>query len=176
MLKTRLLTGTPGIHNEAGSERAKMNLPDLLQKMLKYMLDTSDSDRGYSDITRDDQVLLLVNNLGGVSPLEMGGITNEVAGLLKSSYGIKPVRIFEGTYMTSLNGLGFSISLLKLVATGSSCTMLQLLDAPTEATGWTATIRTKTWQASHVDEIVIDRAREANAMPSTITCKFQSEP
>lgn len=114
--------------------------------MLKYMLDPSDKDRAFSSISKSDETVVLVNNLGGVSPLEMGGITAEVLEQLQGGYGIKPVRVLSGTYMTSLNGLGFSISLLKLADTGVSKSMLELLDAPAEATGWSAAVSTKTWQ------------------------------
>lgn len=135
-----------GIHNEAGSEKAKTNLPDLVQRMLKYMLDQSDKDRAFSSINKGDETVLLVNNLGGVSPLELGGITNEVVEQLEKTHGIKPARILSGTFMTSLNGLGFSISLLKLADTGVGKSMLELLDAPAEANGWSAAVSTKTWQ------------------------------
>jgi triose/dihydroxyacetone kinase / FAD-AMP lyase (cyclizing) len=89
--------------------------------------------------------VLLVNNLGGVSVLEMGGITNEVVSQLSKDYNIKPVRIISGTFMTSLNGLGFSISILKLQDTGLSKSMLELLDAPAEASGWSAAVKSSTW-------------------------------
>lgn len=137
-----------GIHNEDGSERTKEELPALVKRMLAYMLDQSDSDRSFLKVGSSDRTVLLVNNLGGVSPLEMGGITNEVVEQLQKTYEIKPVRILSGTFMTSLNGLGFSISLLKLVDTGlgKGKGMLELLDAPAEAAGWSAAVRTETWE------------------------------
>lgn len=134
-----------GIHNEAGSERTTEDLPNLVKRMLKYVLDSSDKDRGFSSISKSDETVLLVNNLGGVSPLELGGVTNEVVEQLQQTYSIKPVRILSGTYMTSLNGLGFSITLLKLTDTGLGKSMLELLDAPAEATGWPISVSTKTW-------------------------------
>lgn len=135
-----------GIHNEAGSERRKTDLPGLVKTMLSHCLSTADRDRSFSKITEKDQVVLLVNNLGGVSPLELGGITNEVVEQLADEFKIKPVRILTGTFMTSLNGLGFSLSLLRVTNTGSAgATMLELLDAPAEASGWSAGISTSTW-------------------------------
>jgi dihydroxyacetone kinase len=90
--------------------------------------------------------VVLVNNLGGVSPLELSGITNEVIEQLADSFKITPVRILSGTFMTSLNGLGFSISLLRVADTGPvDASMLELLDAPAEASGWAAVISTKAW-------------------------------
>lgn len=137
-----------GIHNEAGSERKSTDLPGLVKTMLEHCLNIADQDRSFSSITQKDEVVLLVNNLGGVSPLELGGITNEVIEQLESSYNINPVRILSGTFMTSLNGLGFSISLLKVadLQLGGGPSLLELLDAPVEASGWSAAISSGTWQ------------------------------
>jgi dihydroxyacetone kinase len=135
-----------GIHNEAGSERKQTDLPGLVKIMLSHALSTADQDRSFSKITEKDDVVLLVNNLGGVSPLELGGITNEVVEQLANEFKIKPVRILAGTFMTSLNGLGFSISLLRVADTGSAgASILELLDAPAEASGWAAAISTSAW-------------------------------
>lgn len=52
--------------------------------------------------------------------------------------------------MTSLNGLGFSISLLNVVNTDiGGPSMIQLLDYPCEATGWSAPIQKTTWEAKN---------------------------
>ncbi|GKT84732.1 dihydroxyacetone kinase [Colletotrichum tofieldiae] len=138
-----------GIHNEPGSGREKADLPELVGKMLTQLLDQSDEDRAFLNVN-SNEVVLLINNLGGVSALELGGITTEVASQLESSYGIRPVRVLSGTYMTSLNGLGFSISLLNVVNTDiGGPSMIQLLDHPTEATGWSSPILKETWEAKN---------------------------
>ena len=136
-----------GIHNEPGSEKSKDSLPGIVKTMLKYMLDQSDSDRAFLNVSSKDDTVLLLNNLGGVSVLEMGGIVSEVVAQLSKDYSIKPVRIISGTLMTSLNGLGFSISILKLQDTnlGSGKSLLELLDAPAEAAGWSAAVKSSTW-------------------------------
>lgn len=136
-----------GIHNEAGSERAKVDLPELVETMLRQLLDTKDKDRAFLNVN-SNEVVLMINNLGAVSVLELGGITTEVVTQLEKTYNIKPVRVLAGTYMTSLNGLGFSISILNVVNTDiGGPSMLQLLDAPSEASGWAAPIRKETWEA-----------------------------
>ncbi|KFY45481.1 hypothetical protein V494_00945 [Pseudogymnoascus sp. VKM F-4513 (FW-928)] len=137
-----------GIHNEAGSARLAVTLEELVKTMLKQLLDQTDKDRAYLKLN-SKEVVLLVNNLGGVSVLEMGGITTEVATQLQRDYQIKPSRILAGTYMTSLNGPGFSITLLNTVSTGIPHTLLSLLDAPSQATGWAAPILPKTWTAEN---------------------------
>ena len=137
-----------GIHNEPGSGRAKgLALPDLVRTMLQQLLDPADKDRAFVAIPAGAPVALLVNNLGGVSVLELGGITAEVVDQLAGDYQIKPARVLSGTYMTSLNGLGFSISLLKLVDTDGP-SLLQLLDDPSEVTGWASPIKAESWTST----------------------------
>ncbi|KAA8567997.1 hypothetical protein EYC84_008424 [Monilinia fructicola] len=157
-----------GIHNEPGSGRAKVDLPELVKRMLTQLLDSKDKDRAFLNVN-SNEIVLLVNNLGGVSVLELGGITAEVVGQLERSptYNIKPVRILAGTYMTSLNGLGFSISLLNVVNTNlGGPSMLQLLDAPTEATGWAAPIRKETWEAKSTSTRTDSAGVEEDIKPS----------
>ena len=140
-----------GIHNEPGSHRVKATLPELVKTMLAQMLDHNDKDRNYANITKNDKTVLLINNLGGVSNLEIGGIVAEVHKQMKEDYGIVPVRVIAGTFITSLNGLGFSASVLKLEDTGLGAgkSMLELLDAPAEAFGWAAATQTSTWEADN---------------------------
>ncbi|CRL27647.1 Dihydroxyacetone kinase [Penicillium camemberti] len=137
-----------GIHNEPGSHRVKFDLVELVEGMLLQLLDHNDPDRCYVTRKPEDQFVLLINNLGGVSPLEIAGITDEVYRQLQRDYQVNMVRVIQGTFLTSLNGLGFSISLMKLVdpGLGVKTTMLELLDAPAEAVGWSAPINTSTWE------------------------------
>lgn len=138
-----------GIHNEPGSGREKVELKELVGKMLKQLLDQSDKDRAFVNVN-SKEVVLMINNLGGVSPLELAGITAEVVGQLDTSYSIKPIRLLSGTYMTSLNGLGFSITLLNVASPDFDApSMIELLDAPSEVVGWAAPIQTSTWEADN---------------------------
>jgi len=168
-----------GIHNEAGSERVKTDLVGLVKKMLTQLLDQSDKERAFLDIQKGDSTVLMVNNLGGVSVLEMGGIADEVIRQLKETWSLEPARILLGTFMTSLNGNGFSISLLKLQDTGlgSGKSMLELLDAPAEATGWSAAIKASTWSDSKTvkKEEEDDQAIEDEETPSNLKCKLSSK-
>ncbi|RAL14628.1 putative dihydroxyacetone kinase (DakA) [Aspergillus homomorphus CBS 101889] len=137
-----------GIHNEPGSHRVKANLVELVATMLLQLLDHNDPDRAWVTRKPEDDFVLLINNLGGVSTLELSGITDEVYRQLDRDYDVQPIRIIQGTFLTSLNGLGFSISLLKLVDTGlgPGKSFLDLLDAPAEAVGWSAPISAETWK------------------------------
>ncbi|EZG11258.1 dihydroxyacetone kinase [Trichophyton rubrum CBS 735.88] len=136
-----------GIHNEPGSHRMKVTVEEMIQTMLKQMLDQNDKERAFLKYSSSESFALLINNLGGVSTLELSALTAEVVLQLERDYKIKPVRTIQGTFLTSLNGMGFSISLLRLVDTGLGAgkSLLELLDAPSEAVGWAAPIRTSTW-------------------------------
>lgn len=137
-----------GIHNEPGSERTTLELEGLVKKMLAQMLDPADKDRNYLEIQKGAECVFLVNNLGGVSPLEFGALVDLATAQLESDYGLHPRRLLAGTFMTSLNGMGFSLSLLKIVDLGPGLrTIIQLLDEPSEAVGWASPIRTATWES-----------------------------
>ncbi|KAI4147588.1 MAG: hypothetical protein LQ341_001759 [Variospora aurantia] len=140
-----------GIHNEPGCEKVKTDLPGLVKTMLAQMLDPSDQDRAYVKIEKGDNIVLLVNNFGGTSNLELSAVVTEIVGQLRSTYGLKPKRVISGTFFGSLNGPGFIISVLKLADTGlgSGRSILELLDAPAEATGWSASIKTETWEKEY---------------------------
>jgi len=83
---------------------------------------------------------VMINNLGGVSELELGGVAGETIKWL-DAHKINVKRLLVGTYMTSLNMPGFSITLLLLPRADSKATfsaekILSLLDASTDAPGW----------------------------------------
>jgi dihydroxyacetone kinase len=69
-----------GIHNEPGCLliNPRPPLADIINMMLDQLLDTKDEDRAYVDFADAQHVALMVNNLGGLSPLEFGGITVKI--------------------------------------------------------------------------------------------------
>lgn len=140
-----------GIHNEPGCEKVKTDLPGLVKIMLAQMLDQNDKDRAYVKIEKGDDTILLVNNFGGTSNLELSAAVTEIVGQLGRDYGLKPKRIISGTLFGSLNGPGFIISILRLADTGlgTGKSLLELLDAPAQATGWPASIRPETWDKGY---------------------------
>lgn len=163
-----------GVHNEPGCEQTKTDLPGLVKKMLAQMLDTRDADRGYLHVKQSDQTLLLINNYGGVSNLELGAIVTEVTFQLEKDYVVKPRRVIAGPIYGSLNGQGFGLSLLKLVETdlGPGKSMLDLFDAPAQATGWSANIRRDTWENIYVDNQEAEVAEERQVKPSNLISKL----
>ncbi|PKY03550.1 dihydroxyacetone kinase [Aspergillus campestris IBT 28561] len=160
-----------GIHNEPGSHRVKASLPELVKTMLFQILDHNDPDRAFITHQPEDEFVLLINNLGGLSALELSGITDEVYRQLGQDHSIKPSRVIQGTFLTSLNGMGFSVSLLKSADTGLGAgkSFIELLDAPAEAVGWTAPIRSSTWaQHSSDAPVQLKRTKPAHEVPSNL--------
>ncbi|KAI8292273.1 Dihydroxyacetone kinase 1 [Colletotrichum sp. SAR11_240] len=127
-----------GIHNEEGFGRVKDGLSGVVSTMLNQLLDQKDTDRAFIRVQKEDKFVLMINNLGGLSQLELGAITDEVNSQLREGHGIQPRRVLSGTYMSSLNGLSFSITLLKVIDES----WVQLIDASTEASGWLPAITT----------------------------------
>ncbi|KAG2121181.1 dihydroxyacetone kinase [Suillus cothurnatus] len=133
-----------GIHNENGHRRISPVPPlnELIPTLLEMVTSTTDRERSFVPFKNDgtDRVVLLVNNLGGLSELELGGIVAEVGRALDKS-GIKIMRLLSGSFMTSLNMPGFSITVLLLPAANDTGTLsadliLSLLDDSTNTPGW----------------------------------------
>lgn len=165
-----------GVHNEPGCEKTNTDLPDLVKRMLAQMLDTRDIDRAYLRLERSDQTLLLINNYGGLSNLELGAVVTEVLFQLEKEYGLKPRRVIAGPIYGSLNGPGFGLSLLKLAETGlgPGKSMLDLFDAPTQATGWSANIKSDTWENIYVQTQEGEVAEETQVKPSNLKSRLIS--
>ncbi|EUC59082.1 dihydroxyacetone kinase [Rhizoctonia solani AG-3 Rhs1AP] len=138
-----------GIHNESGHSRVRPipALPDLVDKLLGYLFATpeTDEDRAFLPWPKrgaSRNCVLLVNNLGGLSALELSSAAKTIAEKINKS-GVNIERILVGTYMTSLNMPGFSVTLLLLPQPDESDIskeqLLQLLDAPAKTPAWTWT-------------------------------------
>ena len=137
-----------GIHNEPGVNRLK-SIPTsshLASKLLKLLLDKSDPDRAFVPFERDDETVLMVNNLGSISNLELSAFAGLVYEQLEKTYGLKPTRVYMGTFMTALNGPGVSLTLLNVSRLKDSTTVLAALDAKTTALGWSGNVNA--WKRS----------------------------
>ncbi|KAK7216224.1 hypothetical protein V2G26_004227 [Clonostachys chloroleuca] len=141
-----------GIHNEPGSRRIspRPSLEDLVKGLLSNLLD-EDPERNYiatppkADMT---DIVVQINNLGSLSALEMLAITNEITSQLHNTYGLKPVRVYCGTFLSALNCPGFSITLLSLPrASKHSPTIIKYLDESTDAVGWPSHLAKATWES-----------------------------
>jgi dihydroxyacetone kinase len=114
---------------------------DVIKEMLNYLLDPSDTDRAFVSFSPTDNVVMLVNNFGGLSNLEFDAMINLALIALKRDWNIVPTRIYAGVLETSLNGQGFSITLGNMSGMAKAVGLkdedvMELLDAPTNAPAW----------------------------------------
>lgn len=95
-----------GIHNEAGNQRISPipSTSALVNQLLDLILRTDDEDRSFVPfrLNGQDKVIVLINNLGGLSELELSGISKEVSQQLLAR-GIIIERLLSGTFMASIN-------------------------------------------------------------------------
>ncbi|GAX75952.1 hypothetical protein CEUSTIGMA_g3395.t1 [Chlamydomonas eustigma] len=141
-----------GIHGEPGTSKIKAMPADQL---VRRMVDHISSSRHFGDIAKGQRFVLLVNNLGGTTSLELSIVAESALSCIEQSgvsivaesalscieqSGASVDRILVGPYMTSLDMAGMSITLLRLSSDGMEAeAVLKLLDAPTGAPGWPAT-------------------------------------
>lgn len=71
--------------------------------MLNYLLDPNDSERAFVPFAKTDTVALMINNLGGLSTLELSALAHVTLTLLNSKWNIQPVRVYQGALCTSLS-------------------------------------------------------------------------
>ena len=135
-----------GIHNEPGLHEINPMPPveEVVGTMLKCCLDLDDKDRAFVDFKPDDVLLLLINNLGGMSAFELEALTTVTRTVLKKKYNYTPARVYAQCFETSLNAPGWSISLVNATGierdTGVPVkTQLQLMDTETMAPAWPKT-------------------------------------
>ncbi len=117
-----------GIHGEPGRERRKLASADeITETLLSAVLDDGAVSSG-------DRVLAFVNGMGGTPLLELYVVYNKVAAMCRDR-GVTIERNLIGSYITSLEMAGVSITVLKL-----DDEMLRLWDAPvhTAALRWGA--------------------------------------
>ena len=112
-----------GIHGEPGRERTKLKpAAEIVEIMSTAVVEDVPFKQG-------DQVLAFVNGMGGTPLIELYIVYNEVAKFLKGR-GVTIARNLIGSYITSLEMAGCSITLLKL-----SDELIRLWDAPVKTPG-----------------------------------------
>lgn len=123
-----------GIHGEPGIEkRALEAIPALTETLLERIV-SSDSAVGLG-LTAGSKAVLMVNNLGATTTMELFVVTKYAVEALKRR-SITVERVLVGSYMTALDMGGFSLSLWH---SNGDAQLLGYFDAPTTASGWNFT-------------------------------------
>ncbi|KAJ4713596.1 Dihydroxyacetone kinase [Melia azedarach] len=118
-----------GIHGEPGAAVVDLQPVDVVvSHVLKQILST---ETNYVPITRGNRVVLMINGLGATPVMELMIAAGKAVPNLQLEHGLAVDRVYTGSFMTSLDMAGFSISIMK--ADGS---ILQRLDAATRAPHW----------------------------------------
>ncbi|CAG8588546.1 9628_t:CDS:10 [Paraglomus occultum] len=150
-----------GIHGEPGSSRISL-LPsrELVRQMLEMIISKTDPDRSYLDIQENrDSVVLLVNNLGATSGLECSVVLNDAL-LYLNERGLEVKRSFVGSFMTSLNMPGISLTILKLPQDED---LIKHIDKPVDAPGWMNYVTVDT---SQLDEELDEKVSDSTHVPT----------
>nr|XP_054758491.1 triokinase/FMN cyclase-like [Lytechinus pictus]XP_054758492.1 triokinase/FMN cyclase-like [Lytechinus pictus] len=120
-----------GIHGEAGIKQIQISSAnEVVATMLDHMRDSTNNCR--LDFKTGDEVALLVNNLGGTSNLEMSIVARSALQYLNRA-GVKVERVYCGCFMTSLEMVGVSLTILIL---DQDRRRASYLDQPTSAPAW----------------------------------------
>lgn len=115
-----------GIHGEPGIKREKIATADeLAERIVPALLDELD--------LKGEEVSVLVNGFGSTPLQELYLFNNSVAKVLADK-GVKTFRVFVGNFMTSIDMLGASVSLLKM-----DDELKEMLNAESEAPGFRVT-------------------------------------
>uniref|UniRef100_A0A3P8ZNV3 Triokinase/FMN cyclase n=1 Tax=Esox lucius TaxID=8010 RepID=A0A3P8ZNV3_ESOLU len=118
-----------GIHGEPGIKRLKVATADeVVNNMIDHM--TNPASQSHLALKSGDSVVLCVNNLGALSRLEMAVVTRAAISCLEGR-GVQVARVMSGSFMTSLEMAGVSLSLMK-----ANQEVLRLFDAKTSAPAW----------------------------------------
>ncbi|KAF3438312.1 hypothetical protein FNV43_RR21074 [Rhamnella rubrinervis] len=118
-----------GIHGEPGAAVADLQPVDVIvSHILNQILST---ETNYVPITRGSRVVLMVNGLGATPLSELMIASGKAVPKLQLEHGLAVDRVYTGSFMTSLDMAGFSISIMK-----ADQTVLQRLDASTKAPYW----------------------------------------
>ncbi|KAG8760157.1 Dihydroxyacetone kinase 2 [Serendipita sp. 396] len=172
-----------GIHNEPGHRKSSPIPPlnTLVEEMVEMLTSTSDPERSFLDLKHDkeDCIVLMVNNLGGTSELELAALAG-AAVLEVKRRGFVIDRILIGTFMTSLNMPGVSLTLLLLPRPNddtqfSKADILRYLDEETDVLAWKMAIKLHPREnEGHVGGGTVDSSEQLKQMDHRILMKDDS--
>ncbi|KAL9224817.1 hypothetical protein vseg_000817 [Gypsophila vaccaria] len=118
-----------GIHGEPGAAVADLQPVDVVVAHVLSQIFSPETN--YVPITRGNNVVLMINGLGGTPLMELMIAAGKAVPRLQLDYGLAVDRVYTGSFMTSLDMAGLSLTVMKVDEA-----ILQGLDAPTKAPAW----------------------------------------
>jgi dihydroxyacetone kinase len=113
-----------GIHGEPGVRRRKLQPADeLTETLLSQILRVR-------DFSNEKRIAVMINNLGATTEMELAIVARHATMFLEKN-GFTVERLYAGTFLSSLDMAGISISVL-----GVNDEWLGWLDSPTTAPAW----------------------------------------
>jgi triose/dihydroxyacetone kinase / FAD-AMP lyase (cyclizing) len=113
-----------GIHGEPGVQRMQLQSADqLTETLLAEILQQG-------KFSSQNPLAMMINNLGATTPMELAIVARHAVSHLQSK-GLTVERVYAGTFLSSLDMAGISLSLL-----GLNEERLRWLDAATAAPAW----------------------------------------
>ncbi|EPS60124.1 hypothetical protein M569_14679, partial [Genlisea aurea] len=119
-----------GIHGEEpGADVVELQpVDDIVCHFLEKILSR---ETNYVPITRGCRMVLMINGLGATPLMELMIAAGRAVYMLQLEYGLDAERVYTGSFMTSLDTAGFSITVMN-----ADERILKRLDAPTKAPNW----------------------------------------
>jgi dihydroxyacetone kinase len=142
-----------GIHGEAGVKRTHLQSADeLTETLLTEIL----KNGRFGD---EKRVAVMVNNLGATTEMELAIVARHAMPFLESK-GFAVERIYAGTFLSSLDMAGISISVI-----GVNDERLRWLDAATTAPAWPNVLK------QHPGKPAAQIASEVSVKTASPSCK-----
>jgi dihydroxyacetone kinase len=156
-----------GIHGEPGREQRSIPTSSAAKELAEVMIESIVGESGRLTVdARNEEVCLLLNNLGGLSVLELNICAREVLSNLRlRGIGVHSAHI--GSFMTAMNMNGVSLSLLKLNRTDADSKLH--LASPTSCVSW---VPSYSLEALNASSGVFDylQSRLINPLTSVNSC------
>lgn len=118
-----------GIHGEPGALVADLQPADVV--VAHVLMQILSPETHYVPIERGNNVVLMINGLGATPVMELMIAAGKAVPMLQLEHGLAVDRMYTGSFMTSLDMAGLSITVMKVDEA-----ILERLDAPTKAPAW----------------------------------------
>ena len=124
-----------GIHGEPGRKKAKLQTAtEIVQLVVDAIAKPGGNE--YFQVAEGSDVILLINNLGSTTSIEMGLVAEKALKYCTGSLKLSVKRLLVGSFKTALDMAGISITLMK-----NAPSFLSFLDLPTDAPAWPKSTR-----------------------------------